>query len=162
MESVDSVRESLSVTFGFCRRFSPTLSPRTLFSFGAFVSCRIHRLAIFIRRKRMAAVRPPLLQTCLLQSSSLLPHVYRRGIALLRHDAVSFLFFPPAALRMVSCGCFSLAAAFYFPISQPRRSMRRRALSLLKLFLSLIYSYRRPLRKQEFNSYATFLSWRPC
>ena len=24
------------------------------------------------------------------------------------------------------------------------------------------YSYRRPLRKQEFNSYATFLSWRPC
>ena len=37
-------------------------------------------------------------------------------------------------LRMLS-----LAAAFSFPISQPRRSMRRRALSLLKLFLSLIY-----------------------
>ena len=26
---------------------------------GAFVSCRIHRLAIFIRRERMAAVPPP-------------------------------------------------------------------------------------------------------
>ena len=38
----------------------------------------------------MAAVPPPL-QTCLLQSSSLLPHVYRRGIALLRHDAVFVL-----------------------------------------------------------------------
>ena len=56
---------------------------------------------------------PPLLQTCLLQSSSLLPHVYRRGIALLRHDAVSFLFFPPAALRMVSCGCFPCRCLFF-------------------------------------------------
>ena len=79
---------------------------------------------------------PPLLQTCLLQSSSLLPHVYRRRtVALLRHDAVFFLFFPPAALRMVSCGCFPLPLPFLF------RFRSRAAVcvgpSLLKL--SLIY-----------------------
>ena len=54
---------------------------------------------------------PPLLQACLLQSSSLLPHVHRRGIALLRHDAVSVLFFPArrpedGKLRMLfPCRC---------------------------------------------------------
>ena len=54
---------------------------------------------------------PPLLQTRSLQSSSLLPHVYRRRtVALLRHDAVFFLVFPArrpedGKLRMLSCRC---------------------------------------------------------
>ena len=82
----------------------------SLFLIGAFVSCRIHRLAIFIRHRGWP-LPPPLLQTCLLQSSSLLPHVYRRRtVALLRHDAVFFLVFPArrpedGKLRMLSYRC---------------------------------------------------------
>ena len=60
-----------------------TCCRRDYFASVAFVSCRIHRLAIFIARGWPLSP-PPLLQTCLLQSSSLLKHVYRRGIALLR------------------------------------------------------------------------------
>ena len=59
---------------------------------------------------------PPLLQTCLLQSSSLLPHCYRRRtVDLFRHDAVFVLFFPPTALMRWLVADTSFAAAFSFP-----------------------------------------------
>ena len=101
---------------------------------GAFVSCRIHRLAMFIRRERMAAV-PPLLQTCLLQSSSLLPHCYRRRtVDLFRYDAVFILFFPPTALkRWLVADAFLCRCLFFSGF----RSCA--AISLLKLSLLLIY-----------------------
>ena len=92
---------------------------------GAFVSCRIHRLAIFIRGERMAAVPPPssdLLVAVFIVVTACLPTPDGRFASARR--GVLFVF--PARrpedgkLRMLS-----LAAAFSFPISQPRRSTRR-------------------------------------
>ena len=126
MADVTSAGRCLAKSYGCVGRDAEVFSPPSVVtsdddffrrnrtpSSGAFVSCRIHRLAIFIEPTD-GRCPPPLLQTCLLQSSSLLPHVYRRGIALLRHDAVFVLFFPPAALRMVSCGCFFPCRCLFF------------------------------------------------